>query len=189
MPNNGNVSWRIFKSVRPWIGAFSVMLLACLCVGCVSPVNAQRTSAKAPPQGKEIIRNEPKVTVHTAQKWNPVWWFGNADDPEPPDLYKPEDSARRRKWHLRNPLHNFTFYIVGVADKPFERVGRDPQEVFNPAGGWNWATCRYKYCRLPFFSYTRGRFATYWGWRERGNFGLKLTFRKKVEKRPDLPLE
>jgi hypothetical protein len=156
-----------------------LLLVGLLLVGCVSPVNAQRASVKAQPPGKEIAHNEPKVAVHTVQKWNPVWWFGNADDPEPPDWYKPEDPARHRKWHLRNPLHNFTFYVVGVADKPFERVGRHPQEVFNPAGGWNWATCRYKYCRLPFFSYTRGRFVTYWGWRERGNFGVKLTFRRK----------
>ena len=158
----------------------AVLLLACICVtGCLSPVNASRNVKNKQLAGEQPARNEPKVTVHTAQKFNPVWWFGNADEPVPPDWYQPDDPHRVRHWYWRNPLHNFTFYVVGVADKPFERVGRHPQDVFNPEGGWNFATVRHKYCRLPFCSYTRGRFATYWGWRERGNFGVKLTFRRK----------
>jgi len=153
------------------------LLLLC---GCSTP--AQPKAATAGPAvvvgEAKTFQNEPKLSVRTIKKWNPVWWFGNADDPEPPEWYQPDDPSRRRKWLLRNPLHNFTFYVIGVADKPFERVGRHPKDVFNPEGGWNLATCRHRCWRLPFISYTRGRFATYWGWRERGNFGVKLTFQK-----------
>ena len=65
---------------------------------------------------------------------------------------------------------------MGSADKEFTRTGRCPHLVFCREGGWNWAVCRYKCVRLPFISYQRGSFKFYIGWRERGNFGLKLTF-------------
>jgi hypothetical protein len=175
-----------------WLGRWlSLLLLACLCTGCLSPVSSQYASARSKARGEEILHNEPKVTVSTSQKWNPARWFGNADDPEPPEWYKPDDPARQRKWLLRNPLHNFTFYVIGAADKPFERVGRHPRDVFNPEGGWNFATARHRYWRFPFVSYTRGRFAMYWGWRERGNFGVKLTFKRHAAPSPQpaaLPL-
>ncbi len=112
------------------------------------------------------------------QKWNPLWWLGNVDDPEPPDWYRPGSANRRWLWQLRNPLHNFTFYVIGIADKPFSRTGRFPAAVFAPEGGWNWAVARHKWVRLPFVSYHGkwGRF--YLGWRERGNFGGKVNFGK-----------
>jgi hypothetical protein len=157
------------------------LLLMVLC-GCVSPVSSQHASGLSKTRGETVLRNEPKITVRTIKKWNPVWWFGNADDPEPPEWYKPDDPSRGRKWLMRNPLHNFTFYVIGVADKPFDRVGRHPEDVFNSEGGWNFATARYRHWRFPFISYTHGRFATYWGWRERGNFGVKFTFRRPVAK-------
>jgi hypothetical protein len=108
------------------------------------------------------------------QKWNPIWWFGNVDTPVPPDWYRPHDPHRKGKWYCRNSLHNFTFYVIGIADKKFERVGRWPSHVFNPEDGWNWAVCKYKCLRLPFISYQKSRFKFYLGWRERGNFGAKL---------------
>jgi hypothetical protein len=117
---------------------------------------------------------EPKP-LQTFQKWNPIWWFGNVDDPDPPDWYRPEQPFRRFLWRLRNPLHNFVFYVVGVADKDFTRSGRYPADVFKPSPGWNWAVTRYKWARLPFASFHHGRFKWYAGWRERGNFGFKLT--------------
>jgi hypothetical protein len=97
------------------------------------------------------------------------------DDPVPPDWYRPDDRRRRGKWYCRNSLHNFTFYVIGVADKKFDRVGRHSLEVFNPNDGWNWAACKYKWLRLPFISYKKRDFRFYMGWRERGNFGAKLS--------------
>lgn len=112
---------------------------------------------------------------------NVLWKiFGNNDDWPPPDWYMPEERERKRKlyWLLRNPLHNLTFYLIGVAGKPFVRTGKFPQDVFNPNGGWNLAVTAYKWFRLPFVSYLGRSIKFYIGWRERGNFGFKLTGRR-----------
>jgi len=45
------------------------------------------------------------------------------------------------------------------ADREFERRGTHPAHVFNPNDGWTWE---------------KGNFKFYFGWRERGNFGIKL---------------
>lgn len=119
--------------------------------------------------------NAPMIFIPTASKWNPAFWFGNVDDPEPPDWFLPNDSHRSNRWQRRNPCHNWDFYVMGIADKPFVRRGRFPTAVFNPNDGWNWAVCRYKLLLLPFISYRHHNFKFYCGWRERGNFGFKLT--------------
>lgn len=107
--------------------------------------------------------------------------FGNDDEPEAPSWYMPEwPRWRRQLWWLffRNPLHNLCFYVLGIADKEFTSAGKYPSDVFVPYG-WNWAVRRYKWLRLPFVSYQNRRGIVkkfYVGWRERGNFGFKLTF-------------
>jgi hypothetical protein len=118
-----------------------------------------------------------KICIKSVEKWNPKFWFGNLDDPLPPADYRPDDRHRVGKWYFRNPTHNLFFYVIGISDKTFHRAGRHPGEVFNPHGGWNWAGCKYKWWRLPFVSYQKKSFRFYLGWRERGNFGGKLTFR------------
>jgi hypothetical protein len=125
--------------------------------------------------------NLPKISFRN--KINPIWWFGNVDDPTPPDSYRPDDKHRLLKWHWRNPFHNFDFYVVGVADNNFTRSGRYPAGNGNPHGGWNVAVTKYKWTRLPFVSYSRGKFNFYLGWRNRGNFGLKLNYSDKVKKK------
>lgn len=65
---------------------------------------------------------------------------------------------------------------MGVADRPFTRIGKFPQAVFAPAGGWNWAVAKHSCVRLPFVSYNGERWRFYLGWRERGNFGAKVNF-------------
>jgi hypothetical protein len=125
-----------------------------------------------------VLVNVPKVRPAFSQKWNPIFWWGNIDDPVPPEDYRPGEKNRVRKWYFRNPLHNFTFYVIGIADKPFVRTGRYPRDVFSPEPGWNFAVCKYKWVRLPFVAYQKGRLKFYFGWRERGNFGIKLTFSK-----------
>ena len=131
--------------------------------------------ANAAASHQVIVTN--RVTIPRGEKWHPKFWFGNLDDPVPPPDYRPNDPHRVRKWYYRNPTHNFTFYVIGIADKTFRRSGKYPGEVFNPKGGWNWAVCKYKWVRLPFISYQKRSFKFYLGWRERGNFGAKLTFR------------
>src|SRR5438445_10432211 len=78
--------------------------------------------------------NSPPSSHHFKfkQKINPIWWFGNADEPVAPSWYQPGKHNRNLAWHMRNPLHNFDAYVIGVSDKPFKRTGRFPHNVFNP---------------------------------------------------------
>jgi hypothetical protein len=122
----------------------------------------------------------PKRTdLSTWSKFNPVWWFGNVDDPEPPAWFRPGESGRVFRWHLRNPFHNLTFYVLGIADKPHSRSGRYPRRVGNPEGGWNFAVARRRIVFLPYLAYNRGRFDFYLGWRPGGNLGGKINFGAK----------
>jgi hypothetical protein len=168
-----------------------VGLTLCFGVAC-GTVQAKRHSATAAtsltpalsPDGGEgeesrrLRAGDSKSQARAFPKWNPLWWFGNADDPEPPDWYRPGSRCRNELWQLRNPLHNFTFYVIGVADKDLTRTGKFPGAVFAPEGGWNWASAKHKWLRLPFVSFNGERWRFYLGWRERGNFGGKINFGK-----------
>jgi hypothetical protein len=110
----------------------------------------------------------------TWQKLNPKFWIGNSDEPEAPEWYRPNDSGRNWKWHVRNPFHNLTFYVIGIADQEFTRWGNHPNAVFNPADGWSWSVSHADLLPLPYLSYKRNSFQFYFGWRERGNFGIKF---------------
>jgi hypothetical protein len=115
---------------------------------------------------------------HWYQKSNPVWWFKNNADPIPPDWYRPGKKTRTTTWYLRNPFHNFDYYVIGVADHETVRSGRCPEHNMNPRGGWNIAVTGYKRLRLPFVSYERHGIAFYLGWRESGSFGAKFNFKR-----------
>jgi hypothetical protein len=125
--------------------------------------------------------NLPKISFWN--RLNPVWWFGNIDDPIPPAWYRADDKHRWMKWHCRNPFHNFDFYVIGVADKEFVRSGRYPVGNGNPHGGWDFSVVTFKGLPLPFMSYSRGKFNFYLGWRNRGNFGVKLNYSEKRNKK------
>jgi hypothetical protein len=107
-------------------------------------------------------------------KINPVWWFKNADEPVPPDWFAPGEKRRSFKWFVRNPFHNFTHYVIGIADKTYVRSGRYPEKVGNPNNGWNFAVAKYGLLRLPFISYRQEKFEFYFGWEVMGNFGIKF---------------
>jgi len=120
--------------------------------------------------------NEP--SLDRANFTNPLWWMGNVQEPKAPDWYKPGDKLRNLLWYIRNPFHNFTNYVIGVRaysrDPSFIRCGHYPADVFSPNPGWNYSEIQYQGVRLPFVSYWSDKFKFYIGWRERGNFGLKL---------------
>ncbi|MEO6035697.1 MAG: hypothetical protein ABIQ35_10620 [Verrucomicrobiota bacterium] len=172
----------LFFQRAGWILFFCIA--AVVISGCRSPTlpKIQKTvSTNALPEAvastpPKRVFNVPKSQPSTAQKFNPVFWLGNMDDPVPPDWYRPKNKMRKVLWNLRNPLHNFFFYVIGIADKEFEIVGRVPGRISKPGGGWNWTVCKYKWLRLPLISYTRGSFNFYLGWRNRGNLGMKLNF-------------
>jgi hypothetical protein len=58
------------------------------------------------------------------------------------------------------------------------RSGKYPTQISKPCGGWNFAVSHRHILYLPFLDYKHGRFEFYFGWRERGNFGIKLNFRQ-----------
>lgn len=113
-----------------------------------------------------------------------IWaLIDNDDEPNPPADKWPDESVLRRgvKWWLRNPFHNLAFYVIGLADRDFERVAVFPKDapgnlVFYPTGGWYIAITKYKWVRLPFISYQGKGIVQmfYVGWRERANLGAKL---------------
>lgn len=108
------------------------------------------------------------------------WWalFGNEDDG-----YFGSDSWRSGraktlglafKWWLRNPLHNLTWYVIGVADRDRMISGPFGDQHANPNGGWLWSITSVGRIRLPYVSYTSSRVKFYAGWRPSGAFGFKL---------------
>jgi len=140
---------------------------------------------KRTPPRSIVVTNE--LNIPLSWKLNPVWWFGNYDRPTPPWDYKPGDPHRIAKWYVRNPFHNFDFYVIGIADKTFVRKGSDPERVFSPQPGWSWAVCEYKWLRLPFISYwSGGGFNFYLGWRNRGQFGFEFKFSEPKQPRARL---
>ena len=131
----------------------------------------------------DIVTPKPGLPkIHFYNKLNPVWWFGNLDDPVPPAWYRPGSEHRDFLWHLRNPFHNFDYYVIGIADKRFVRYSKVPGRSPNQTGGWDFAVARRKLAVLPFLAYHHDRFNFYFGWRERGNFGIKLNYSKPPEK-------
>ena len=127
--------------------------------------------------------------IHFYDKINPLWWFGNVDQPSAPDWYRPGEKDRDFLWHLRNPLTNFSNYVIGVADKDTVRSGSYPERTSNPYGGWMFAVTRRKIVYLPFVDYKRGGFEFYFGWRLHGNFGIKLNFNQAPKRRPGKTLD
>lgn len=103
-------------------------------------------------------------------------FFTNRDEPLPPSNKWPKYPMWLRKilWWVRNPAHDFTFHIVGIAGKDFTSYGAYPEHVWNPNDGWNWAVREYGWLRLPFVSYRGEYIESYIGWRNVGNLGLSL---------------
>lgn len=156
----------------------AALLFSFYACSCSTVVHRSKASpAKVKRDGKSVVKVTPEP-LRKMQKWNPVWWLGNVDTPVPPEDYKPDDPHRERKWRWRNPGHNFTFYVIGIADREFMRVGTHPKDVFRQGGGLNVAmSLACPLPPLPFISFQSRHVSTYLGWRERGNFGAKLNVR------------
>ncbi|MCD6489414.1 MAG: hypothetical protein J7K20_01625 [Thermodesulfobacterium sp.] len=137
----------------------------------------------------------------------PDWWwfgkngfgklmwsiFGNSDDPEPIDKFYPSDWSQTKKrlhWYfVRNPLHNFDFYVIGFRDHDRVIYGKEPTKVFIDEG-WNYYVSRilpYRWLWVLFVSYQKRIgdrvFQFYIGWRHGASFGFKLRYHKEKERR------
>lgn len=141
------------------------------------PVNGTNLASRKPEPKWHSVVVTPKANlppIRWYDKINPIWWLGNVEEPIPPAWYEPTNSLRKLKWYCRNPFTNLSNFVIGVADKETVRSGRYPTEVGNPNGGWNVAVTRRRLVYLPFVDYKNRRLEFYFGWRERGNFGIKL---------------
>lgn len=113
-------------------------------------------------------------------KLNPIWWFQNDLEPTPPDWYKPESKQwiRQIAWLIRNPLSNFTAYVLGVKDRDYVIVGTYPVDSGTLADigklGWKWSVIKLGWMRLPFIGYSGKRILFYVGWAWEGNIGAKF---------------
>lgn len=105
--------------------------------------------------------------------------FGNDDDGIFGEgrraLYKtdkPISTFLALQWAARNPLHNFTHYVIGQAYMKNEKIAfvENERHFFGLHG--------YK----PFLHCKIFRTEFYVGWRERGNFGLKFIPYKRYNK-------
>jgi hypothetical protein len=144
-----------------------------------------------------VPESKDKVNKKSLSSWLAWSFIGNDDD----GVYGEKPTAgnwtneklgpkRAFMWWLRNPMHNFTFYVIGSAHKKnsefvlfkcaenegcqFMKYHKKASTVFAGKGtsffvgfhGWKpFVSLRIDYGR---------RLDFYFGWRERGNFGIKL---------------
>lgn len=188
--------------------ALPIILLPTLLASCAT--YKKPTESFATDNPREIIaskhwlyavipRHRSQIRLYDLGHWSTWALFGNDDD----GLFGEGQNARFRlddpvagrlalRWGIRNPLHNFTFYVIGQAyykNSEFAlaslskdncrafQYNENAKTVFAKEGssfflglhGWKpFIALRFKYSQKR-----RGDF--YLGWRERGNFGLKLT--------------
>ena len=115
-------------------------------------------------------------------KNNILWWFKNDDEPLPPDGYLRDRPHWWRVlcWHLRNPLHNFNNYVIGFKNEEFYTAYTPDENLWHDkwviGGGWgemrHWVPSRYK--AYKFWCYRGKTWEGYFGWDQRGAFGMAL---------------
>src|SRR5947208_8032655 len=94
-------------------------------------------------------------------KLNPVWWFLNDDEPDPPDWQLPGKPylIRQLSWYARNPFQNFGNYVFGVYDRNYTVAGMAPvyatswSEIDPSKTGWKVSIIHVGALHLPFVSY------------------------------------
>lgn len=119
---------------------------------------------------------EATYPISWKKKINPLWWFGNYNDPVDrvnqdgtevrPTFYPGKPHwFRAMMWGLRNPLHNFCFFVIGLEDRTY--LINDGQIWPKKDRKWN--------VRLPFISYRGKKWEFYFGWRKGQTFGINFT--------------
>jgi hypothetical protein len=146
-----------------------------------------------------IPRHRCQIQWYDIGHWTTWSLFGNDDDgifgEELTAYYRPQQSIgifKAIRWNLRNPFHNFCFYVIGSAYSEnsefiFLKCNQYQIEVFkykntnqSNFGGDQTSFLLALHGGKPFISLRlaysekyKGDF--YLGWRERGNFGIKCT--------------
>lgn len=151
-----------------------------------------------------VPRHRSQVYWYDVPHWMTWAMFGNDDD----GIFGEESTAKyetKRKigilralfWSIRNPLHNFSFYVIGSAYVENSEVvlfsyseSNWSMFSYSPKGGTVFAGERTSFFLglhgwKPFVSLRlcyRRCFEFYLGWRSRGNFGIKLIPAKKMKR-------
>ncbi len=178
-----------------------VLILLILCSGCtVPPPNEDNPT----PLYAIIPPHRDEVQCGDIAGWTMWAFFGNDDDGiygEGPQAHfcpeLPNTCSKFWRWWLRNPLHNFTFYVIGSADRfnsafSLLKIGDKGCSFFYPEAfptefpfyyGGIYAAMHggkpFVSLRLPLSS--QRVFNAYLGWRCRGNFGICLQPCKKIK--------
>lgn len=152
-----------------------------------------------------IPRHRSQIEWYDLGHWTTWMLFGNDDDGifgegrEAQYLVtKKANVGKALRWQLRNPLHNFCFYVIGSAYRENSEITLleiSPErfcclkETWPPKNFPSQRSCFFfaLHGGKPFIAFQlvysktyRAEF--YLGWRDRGNFGLKfLPFKKIAE--------
>ena len=141
-----------------------------------------------------IPRHRSQVRWYDLPRWIHWGLLGNDDDgifgeSQPVPYSTNIHAGTFLRWSTRNPLHNFSFYVVGsahwkrhyhaamfsIADGRVRAFTRGEKKVFDSDNSFKIAFNDFKpFIALQFSHFKNRRFQFYVGWRERGNLGFKL---------------
>lgn len=147
---------------------------------------------------KIIPRHRCQIEWYDFGHWTTWTLFGNddggifgEDDPSPYCPEYPYGGGKAVSWWLRNPLHNFCYYVIGNATRnnsELALLALSPKGIeffrYTPAGYRVFAHRKGGLLialhggkplislKIPYGPAYRGEF--YIGWRYRGNFGIKF---------------
>lgn len=151
-----------------------------------------------------IPRHRSQIKWYDLGHWLSWALFGNDDDglfsEAQVPLFRPQQKIEFTKalaWTLRNPFHNFCFYVIGSADRQNDeftllKINRRQFRLFEYSpeartvfGGRYTSFFLGLHGGKPFIS-LRLAYGSQWksdfyiGWRDRGNFGIKILPLTKV---------
>lgn len=126
-----------------------------------------------------------EITGRTLKPWywkiQPWWWLYNSDEPSPPAWYKPELPQWQRvlRWYIRNPMMNFTNYVIGFSDRNYWVWGQVPVDItdWNDIGmhGFKFSILKLKsFLWFPYISYSGQSVLWHVGWQPGGNLVFKF---------------
>jgi hypothetical protein len=170
-----------------WKWLFSLLLLLSI-AACFTPAQPAPTVSWVISADGQTASVSGREALPIWRKLNPVWWFLNDDEPDPPDWQLPGKPylIRQLSWYARNPLQNFGKYVVGVRDRNYTVVGMAPvyatnwSQVEPDRTGWKVSTIHIGWLRLPYVSYESERVLWYAGWQWSGFFGFKFNIKNST---------
>jgi hypothetical protein len=164
------------------------LLLLSAIAACLSPEETRPKGIWVASADAQTASVSGRMTQPVWKKLNPVWWFLNDDEPDPPDWQLPGKPylIRQLSWYARNPLQNFGRYVIGVSDRNYTVIGAAPVYAntwsdVEPSGtGWKTSMIYIGWLRLPYVSYESEHVIWYAGWQWWGFFGFKFNLKNSA---------